>query len=1079
MLESIFTKLLILSVQAGFLILATLLIRGLFKKIPRKYICLLWCMVALRLLIPVTIESPVSLVPTESAIQEVFTENAPDDYGMQRMEQMLQASTPGESVENKDVIQTYTYTAPVGKLEVIEDNGEITTSYVTLPEKKATDLRMLVIYLWIFGTGILLSYGVFTYIRVRWKVRDAVHLEENVWLSDRIDTPFLLGYIKPRIYMPFFVDESRREYIIAHELGHIRRGDHITKLIGYILLAVYWFQPLVWIAYVMFCKDVEMACDELVIGNLGEEKKKAYSQTLLLCSVDKHYLLANPLAFGEIDVKKRITNVLSYKKPGVIISIISVVVLLLAAVFFMTSGEEKLPGTVELTDYQKQYLEMLADGTHYAIVPIAGEEEPLLLTTDYDWEKPFVGSGENTVYMNYCMFGHVGKISANGTAYPVRADKEALYLMDENHLTVMTVADGVNPENGFPYFEWAAYAKGEPDYEKMLKKYEEISLVEFTYTVEKPQEFTGKLTEAQVEYIKTLKPESRLALIPLEGTSELLLLSTSGVYYDPAFHSADISFAAEYCIFGEVEGINTGGTAYPIRADYDGIYLESGHSITVLSYSEEMKKEAGVDCLEKRVYSETDAEYPEILERCSLASVVEFRVPMIYADAAGEVQENLAAEIEHLGKVETSDAEQQVLIEKMIKQMSLQHGEYEKRFWASRKSQEIRESFQQQYGMPVRTVIKNHTEEEYSSIAKAVFDEYNKMEALFSSSLPIAGEWELNERYAEVKSDIFPNAKAVEDYIRQFCAKELTEWHYHTLFGDGQEDAALKEVDGKLYTAMFDGIPVSYSEYDSISILQASADELVYTIWPSTPFFEERDDTYFVRTVWEEDRWVVEECAPVMTKGSHDHYPETVYQRIPMGDYEVVLQDYTTGEGGPLEVAIIRGEESETLKVLYQDWQRDPAKVRLAEVGEIFGYECFYVYDFGLVHTVVTDFYAMVDGEIQQVAGSWGDDPEKSTFIRDLNGDGQHELICNLTYSADGRQSVRIYKRDGDRILLNYDGAETIVGLDEEYVSYANSHYDAESGRIVVCGYKDDEHQDIPWEIDMSVLEFGAYTQGY
>ena len=1080
MLESIFTKLLILSVQAGFLILATILIRGVFKKIPRKYICLLWCMAALRLLIPVAIESPVSLVPTQSTIQGVFTDRTKDDYLLSRAEALVTPNEPAQNVvsESMQVPRDTTYTEPsVGEVIETDDNKDTTHTYVPEEEKKAPDLRMLMIYLWLFGTVILLGYGVFTYIRVRMKVRDAVHHEGNVWLSDRIDTPFLLGYIKPRIYMPFFVDESRREYIIAHEMGHIKRADHITKLIGYTLLAVYWFQPLVWIAYVLFCKDVEMACDEKVIGSLGEEKKRAYSQTLLLCSVDKHYLLANPLAFGEIDVKKRITNVLSYKKPGVILSIVSVIVLLLAAVFFMTNGEEKNPGTTQLSSYQEEYLEMLPGGTRYVVVPLEGAEEPLLLTTTDSWEEPVVERLTETIYMNYCMFDHVGTISATSSTYPVRADEEALYLMGIQQLTVMTVAEGANPENGFPYFQWATYTKDDADYEKMLKKYNKTPLVEFSNITEGSLGEESVLTEAQIEYLKTLEPESRLAIIPIEGASEHMLLSTEGVYKDPAFDNAEVSFVAEYCIFGKVGSINTGGTAYPIRADYDGIYLVSGHSLTVLTYSEEMKQDSGLDYLEKKVYSEQDVEYYEMLERCHAAPVVEFNVCMTYPEALTEMQENITAEIEQLGKVETSNTEEQLDIDELMKQLTLQLGQYKEIFWGNQKLKEIQDSFQEQYGTPVRTVVKNNTEDEYRAIAKEMFDEYMKMEALLSSTLHKGSISNYQEEYIEVDYEQFPNAKAVQDYIRQFCSDEMTSRWYTDLF-EG-EYPSLKEVGGKLYTAFYDGIPAAYSEYDSISIMEASSTRIVYTIWPSAPFFEERDTVYYVQMERETDRWVVAECSPVMTIGSHDYYPETVYQRIAMDGYEVVLQDYTTRAGGPLEVAVVRGDESETLAVLYEEWQRDATKVRLADVGEIFGYDCFYVYDFGLFHTVVTDFYTVVDGEIKQVAESWGGDPEDSTFIRDLDGDGENELICNLTYSADGRQSERIYKRDGDRIIYSYDGAESFVGLDTEYVSYANSYYDAESGKIVVCGYKDGEHRELYWEIDMSALQFGEYTPGY
>lgn len=670
MLESIFAKLLILSVQAGFLILATILIRTLFKKIPKRVICLLWCMATLRLLIPVTIESSFSLVPGEHTIQGVFAEETANDYGNLRTEQMVQAILPeedGQSVAVENIVVgtgiAYVENMMTGKVagtDVNEDAAytnvpvqeeDLGTTYVPATEKKAPDLRALVIFLWLFGTALLLAYGAFTYIRVRLKVRDAVHLEGDVWLSDRIDTPFLLGYIKPRIYMPFFVDESRREYIVAHEKGHIKRGDHITKLIGYILLSVYWFQPLVWVAYVLFCKDVEMACDELVIGNLGEEKKKAYSQTLLLCSVEKHYLLANPLAFGEIDVKKRITNVLSYKKPGVIISVISVIILVLAAVFFMTSGkEEKMPGATELSQYQIEFLETLGSGTRYAVVPLSGASEPMLLTTNDNWEQPEFENETDSIHMNYCIFNQLGKIGTTGSAYPLRADEDALYLMDDIQLTMITVSEEISPITGLPYLSWVSYAEGDGEYSKILKKYEAASFVEFDNVVDNTPAENEVLTEEQWTYLKSRDAGEQLALIPLEGATEPLLLVTTGVYEDPAFDNAEVSFAADYCMYGQVGQINGGGTAYPIRADQNAVYMESGHSISILRISEEMNPETGLPILETITYSENDDSYQEMMDRCHAAPVVDFEVVMVNLDVEEQI-------IEVSGLVEMTEEE--------------------------------------------------------------------------------------------------------------------------------------------------------------------------------------------------------------------------------------------------------------------------------------------------------------------------------------------------------------------------------------------------------------------------------------
>lgn len=363
MFEGVLVNLVLLSVQASFLMIAVLAVRALCKRIPRRFICFLWCLVALRLLIPVSLESSISLVPSTSTLKEFFEQQSnllkegQSDFAVGEQIGLPEAEQTGV-IEDSST----TFTPNTGNMVVNQDalvglRQEQMQQSESIPSAEegiySSKLLPILTVIWLMGMLLLLGYGVYGYVRIKRQVREAVHESGNIWLCDRIDAPFLLGYFRPRIYIPFSVDASSKEYIIAHEKSHMLRGDHLTKLLGYVLLSVYWFQPFVWVAYILFCRDVEMACDERVIADLGEERKKEYSKVLLLCSADRHYFLNNPLAFGEIDVKKRILNVLQYQKPGFWVSVLSVLVVIAVSLCFLTGRREKqgesVSGTVDET----------------------------------------------------------------------------------------------------------------------------------------------------------------------------------------------------------------------------------------------------------------------------------------------------------------------------------------------------------------------------------------------------------------------------------------------------------------------------------------------------------------------------------------------------------------------------------------------------------------------------------------------------------------------------------------------------------------------------------------------------------
>lgn len=1070
MLESIFTKLLILSVQAGFLILATIVIRGVFKKIPRKYICLLWCMAAIRLLLPTSIESDYSLVPTRNTIENVFSKEVSMGQQTQEKELLPEMAISTDTAytitgDNMEEQKKEIYESFVHEISSAEQESSVTTVYEPVQPKKTMNLRLLTTYLWLFGMTLLLGYGIFTYLRVRRKVQDAVHQESNVWLSDRIDTPFLLGYIKPRIYMPFFVDESRREYIIAHENGHILRGDHITKLIGYILLSVYWFQPLVWVAYVLFCKDVEMACDEKVIGSLGEEKKKAYSQTLLLCSVEKHYLLANPLAFGEIDVKKRITNVLSYKKPGVIISMVSVLVLLILAALFMTNGKDVRLSDTTLTQAQQKYLATLADGTRYAIIPMKNSKEPLLLTTNDDWESPVFESDTDSISMHYYIFDNLGTFGATGTSSPVRWDEDGLYLGGEFFLSMVSVSKEVSPVTGLHYLEYSTFGIEDADYERVMRQYEKAMPVEFSYVVDNIPAENQILSDAQLLFLQKLEGGEQVAVLSLEGAEEPLLLAAEGVYKDPAFDNAEVSIIASYCILGQEGSMNSGGTAYPIRADYEAVYLESGHNITVLSIAEENGKKY----LKENVYTENDENYPQVLEKCQQAPVVDFEIRLVELDSAiTEQQKQLMEQLNAMEGMEAEHAAKKRAMAELVEQIKAEMDEMGAVLDNVEAAQKTQALFEEKYGASVQLGDCTSTEIA-KQIAIRMFTEYMKMDNLYSTSLP--GEY-LGERYWQVDMEEISSAEDVYNHIRSLCSKEQADVVYNNLFGG--EMPLLKEENGKLYTTAFDSIPIRYELYTDVILHSYDTKEIMYSICAANVEEEEEMTSFFVRCVKEGYNWVVTEYCPLMDVGTHEMFPDTVHSVVDMGEYQVVLQDYTVFSGGPLEVAILKDGKKETLSLLYEEWQRDPAKIRISKAEDVLGYNAFYVYDFGLVHTPITNYYTLVNGEIVPIAECWGYDPEEGNFSRDVDGDGSEELLCNLFYSGDGGQAVYVYKREGDKIVRGFLECDRFEES-EDAIKVEISSFDGERDKVVIDEYKENSIETHYVELGMCNIAYYDY----
>ncbi|MBQ6832548.1 MAG: hypothetical protein IJO28_07950 [Oscillospiraceae bacterium] len=304
-MTEVFIHLLNISITAGWIVLAVLLLR-LFPKIPKWIVCLFWAVVGLRLILPFTIESSFSLIPSPQVIpQDIAVSQTPAIYS-------------GIPAVNAAV-------------------NPLFTTHIA-PQKNLLEQVLSVAgWVWLAGVGLMLLYSLISYVSLRWRVRASLPLRDNAYLCDNVDFPFVFGTIRPRIYVPSDMEESQLQYVLSHEQAHIRRRDHLWKPLGFFLLTVYWFNPLLWVAYILLCRDIERACDEKVISRLDNAGKKEYSQALLSCSSGHRIIMACPVAFGEVSLKTRIKGILHYKKPAFWLTLAAVMLCFTLAGCFLTN----------------------------------------------------------------------------------------------------------------------------------------------------------------------------------------------------------------------------------------------------------------------------------------------------------------------------------------------------------------------------------------------------------------------------------------------------------------------------------------------------------------------------------------------------------------------------------------------------------------------------------------------------------------------------------------------------------------------------------------------------------------------
>ena len=416
---AIFIKVIEMSVAAAFLMLAVIRIRIPLKKAPKWFMGVLWAIVALRLIMPFQIETSFGLLPDIGGMIETYIFGSGNRTGFteytQHEYQPNQSSASFQSGWVAGVDENQTIDAePVDEEIEYLPNEEITTvaiaSYDQMTFRKDIFIRLQMI--WMFGGLLIIGYAVFSYISIKKKTSASIKMDgsDNAYICDEIDTPFILGVFKPVIYLPSGLDDETVRNVLAHEKAHIARLDHIRKQFGFLLLAIHWFNPLVWVSYALFCKDIELSCDEKVISHMSLDEKKSYATSLLLCSTHRKFVLAYPLAFGEVGVGTRVKQIFNYKKPTFwLIVVLAVVCAGLSTCFFTSEAGE---GT------EPEGITVAGQDENAGDVDSSGSKESVLV----DWGRDFMdrnvdGILENSIKDVHTKLINEGVMFKDGDSY--------------------------------------------------------------------------------------------------------------------------------------------------------------------------------------------------------------------------------------------------------------------------------------------------------------------------------------------------------------------------------------------------------------------------------------------------------------------------------------------------------------------------------------------------------------------------------------------------------------------------------------------------------------------------------------
>ena len=355
MFDRLYMGVLDMSKTAAMVIAVVLLVRLLLKKAPKVFSYALWAVVLFRMLCPISFETPVSIVPP-----------LPDtSTGYNLADESIDLAGAGMAAYQAvgDLLNGGLGVQHIPTTEVTEDGM---TRYVTADWWSVWILFGK--YVWAAGMAVMLLYSAFSYRRIKKQIEIAIPIRDNIWIADDIKSPFVIGFVRPRIYLPGNLGEKEQEYIILHEQHHIRRFDHIFKALAFLALTIHWFNPLVWLAFGLACKDMEMSCDEAVLRKLGGKVRADYSASLLSLATGRRIIAGSLLAFGEGDTKGRIRNLAKWKKPAVWVLILAMVVCLILGVCLLTDRVNRNGQHIGITFYYGNVTEQMSDGSNPYII---------------------------------------------------------------------------------------------------------------------------------------------------------------------------------------------------------------------------------------------------------------------------------------------------------------------------------------------------------------------------------------------------------------------------------------------------------------------------------------------------------------------------------------------------------------------------------------------------------------------------------------------------------------------------------------------------------------------------------------
>lgn len=400
-MQELFLELAKLSLIGSLFSAVVILLRLVFQKAPKWVFCLLWGMVALRLICPFTIESSLSLVPDNLANGQILS-NVEDTY-----------------IGRGETIEFYDNAVPEGNRQPI---GSFVTEEGSLQPAKTIGNTVFPVLGWIWLAGMIsmFFYTAASYLTLYKKMEEATHLQDNIWQCEQVDSPFVLGFIKPRIYLPYAISDVDIANVIAHEQAHIHRKDHWWKPIGFLILSVHWFNPILWLAYILLCRDIETACDEKVVKHMGKDEVRAYSTALLNYSIQRRRIAACPLAFGEVGVKERVKSVMNYKKPTLWIIIAAVVICAVVAVCFLTNPntdiDEKLSVFIDCQIADHFQTEQSEENACCVNWKVLGTEKRGSVTSVYMW----------VLYDEYCKIDRgIKQVTSTHTPTLITVKREA------------------------------------------------------------------------------------------------------------------------------------------------------------------------------------------------------------------------------------------------------------------------------------------------------------------------------------------------------------------------------------------------------------------------------------------------------------------------------------------------------------------------------------------------------------------------------------------------------------------------------------------------------------------------------